>query len=781
MTVLLIAAATFWWSLPPKLFDQPLSAAIYDHSGQLLGARIADDGQWRFDTPARVPEKLATSVMQFEDKRFRWHPGVDPLAMARAVWLNLSSGSIRSGGSTLSMQVIRLARGNPARTFGEKALEAMLAIRLELRYSKDEILSLYTGHAPFGGNVVGMEAAAWRYFGHSPEHLSWAEAATLAVLPNSPALIHPGRGRKLLLAKRNRVLEGLHAAGTLDALEYQLALAEPLPGAPRALPRLAPHLLDTLAARDPNATHLNTTLDRAMQQSVTRIINNRAQAYAAQGVHNAAAIVVDNHSLQVRAYVGNSAADERQFDSERGHAVDVIQSPRSTGSLLKPFLFAAMVQDGALQPSSLVPDVPMHFTGFKPENFDRSYRGAVRARDALAQSLNVPAVYMLREYGLDRFYDLLRQMDMSTLTRAPDNYGLTLILGGAEGRLWDMAQMYANLARISESGRRRGALRYAHLRVQAADDQQLGAATAIGSGAAWLTLEALQEVSRPELDRNWKNFASSRKLAWKTGTSFGQRDGWAVGVTPRYTVGIWVGNASGEGRAGLTGAAMAAPVLFDVLNELDDGGWFAMPQVNLKQVRVCRDDGYLPSDSCETEDQWVPADAHFQTVSRFHRTVHLDAAQLWRVDSRCERVGAMVHKSWFVLPPAQEYFYRMRNAAYRRVPDYRPDCRKLVQAEAAQRPFEIVYPDSSSAIYIPDDFGGQRGRVVFEAVHRVDDATLYWHVDDGYAGVTRTFHKLALDLPAGEHRLTLVDDEGHRQTRRFTVLGKAGVAQHLPN
>ena len=768
---LLALLIAFALCLPRPLFEAPLSAAIYDRDGLLLGARIAADGQWRFAAPARVPHKLATAMVQFEDKRFYRHPGVDPLALARALHLNLRSGSVRSGGSTLSMQVIRLARGNPPRTLREKVIEALLALRLELRHGKDEILALYAAHAPYGGNVVGIEAAAWRYFGHAPERLSWSEAATLAVLPNSPALIHPGRGRALLLAKRDRVLAGLHARGDLEDLDYRLALAEPLPGAPKPLPRLAPHLLDTLAAGDVAADRVGTTLDRGLQQAVLRIVDQRALAYARQGVRNAAAIVVDNRSMQLRAYVGNSRGSSRD-DAEGGYAVDIVRRPRSTGSLLKPLLFAAMVQDGGLQPGSLVPDMPMHFTGFRPENFDRSYRGAVRAREALAQSLNVPAGWMLREYGIDRFYDVLRQFDMSTLTRQPDDYGLTLILGGAEGTLWDMAQMYANLARISQSSRRRGGVHLARLSVRTGEEPASGAVSAIGSGAAWLTLDALQEVSRPDLDRHWKNFNSTRKLAWKTGTSFGQRDGWAVGVTPRYTVAVWVGNASGEGRAGLTGAAMAAPVMFDVLNELDEGGWFDMPRNNLRQVQVCRDDGYLPSHGCQTEPQWVPADAHFQTVSRHHQTVLLDSAQLWRVDSRCERVSDMVRRSWFVLPPVQEHWYRMRNAGYRRLPAYRPDCARVLAADRSQRPFDIIYPDSSMAIYIPEDFGAQRGRVVFEAVHRESAAQLHWHVDDGYVGTTRDFHKLALDLPAGDHRLTLVDDGGFRQSRRFSVLAK---------
>ena len=778
---LLAAGLAFWRALPEPLFAQPRSVALYDSGGELLGARIADDGQWRFAAPGRVPDKLAAAMVAFEDKRFYAHPGVDPLALARALWLDLKHRHVVSGGSTLTMQLARLARGDPPRSLGEKALEAVLALRLELRYHKSEILTLYAANAPYGGNVVGVEAAARRYFGRAPQSLGWAEAATLAVLPNDPALINPGRGREHLRARRDALLQSLHRRGQIGEMELNLALREPLPEAPQALPRLASQLLDTLAAQAPQRSRFDTTLNRSLQAAVTHVVAQRAAGYATQGVYNAAALVIDNRSMEVLAYVGNSADPlEPGRDAERGYAVDVVQKPRSTGSILKPFLFAAMVQDGLILPDSLVPDVPMHIAGFRPENFDHGFRGAVRAREALAQSLNVPAVHMLREYGVDRFYDLLRGMGMSTLQREPDGYGLTLVLGGAEGRLWDIAGMYANLARIASSGAPRGSEHYTGLTVLRDAPAAAGSPAMLGAGAAWLTLDALQEVNRPELDQYWKSFSSARRLAWKTGTSYGLRDGWAVGTTPRYTIAVWVGNASGEGRAGLTGVAMAAPILFDILDRLDDGDWFATPGGDLRGIEVCRDDGYLPSHGCETEQQRVPLETHFQAVSQHHVVVHLDSGQHWQVRAGCEPVSAMVHRTWFVLPPGQEYYYRLRDAGYRVLPPFRADCQDPADT-AEQRPFDIVYPEPGTAVYIPTDLGGKRGRVVFEAVHRERDAVIYWHLDDRYVAQTQGFHKLPLDLPPGEHRLTLVDNNGYRQTRRFTVLGTDGEGKSGPS
>lgn len=763
--VLLAAAAWFWQALPAPLFAPPLSTALYARDGSLLAARIATDGQWRLAASATVPDPLAQALIAAEDQRFHRHPGVDPLALARALRLNLQRGRVVSGGSTLSMQVVRLARGNPPRTLPEKALEALLALRLELGHSKAEILALYAAHAPFGGNVVGLEAAAWRYFGRPPDQLSWAEAATLAVLPNSPGLIHPGRARARLEAKRNALLQRLVARGMLTAAQRELALSEPLPLAPKPLPQAAPHLLDTLAAQHPQQARLDSTLDPTLQREVSRLLAQRAALNARQRVGNAAALVIDNTTLEVLAYVGNRPLDGAPRD-EGGTAVDIIRRPRSTGSVLKPFLFTAAVQEGRIQPGTLIADVPVRYEGFRPENFDRGYRGAVPAAEALALSLNVPAVHLLRSYGQARFYDVLARLGMSTLFRAPDGYGLSLILGGAEGTLWDVASLYAQLARITTQGQPQKRSRYGALRVLKDETRVADRAADFGAGAAWLTLRALREVGRPGEESYWKSFSSALPLAWKTGTSYGLRDGWAVGVTPLHTIAVWVGNASGEGQAGLTGAGMAAPLLFDIAHRLGTRQGFVTPWQDLREITVCKDDGYLPSRGCETTTALIPLDAHFETVSPFHQTVQLDASERWRVDSRCEPVAAMVQKTFFVLPPAMEAYRRPQDARYRPLPRWRSDC----VPGPSNRAFDLLVPQAGVDVFIPTELGGRRSKLVLQAVHRDATSPLHWHLDGNYLASSQAPHQLALDLAPGEHTLVLVDGEGQRLQRRFTVL-----------
>ena len=665
----LALAVAFWFSLPVVLFAPVWSTVLLDRDGRLLSASIAPDGQWRFPGDGEVPTRFAAALVTGEDRRFFSHPGVDPAALVRAVASNIRAGRVVSGGSTLTMQVIRLSRPGRGRTIGEKVVEAILAFRLELRYSKPEILRLFASNAPFGGNVVGFEAASWRWFGREPRSLSWAECALLAVLPNSPGLVYPGRNRDILRAKRDRLLERLHEEGFIDAPTLRLALAESLPPQPFPLPRLAPHHLDRPRAapaargapRGPGSTtgaRFRTTLDYGLQRGVNDVLLRQAGPWKEIGIGAAAVLVLDVDTGAVLAYAGNIPV---QGEEPTGAQVDVVTSPRSTGSLLKPFLYASLVDDGELLPDQIVSDIPTRIGSFVPENFSKTYSGAVPASAALARSLNVPAVRMLRSYGVERFYNVLKGLGMTTLFRPAQDYGLTLILGGAEGTLWDLTGMYAGLARSAKAvpghSTRAGAFFAPHY-LAADRPPPASDSTAIGAGAAWLALKALLEVERPGEEGAWRDYLGSRRIAWKTGTSYGNRDAWAIGVTPRYAVGVWVGNATGEGRPDLRGSFAAAPVLFDVFGLLPDAGWFAMPAGALQEVTVCARSGMRAGPNCEeTRQVWAPPGADNAAVCGFCRLVHLDATGRYRASTLTEPVASLKTVRWFVLPPAMEWYY----------------------------------------------------------------------------------------------------------------------------
>ena len=390
--------------VPRTLFPVSYSTLLYSSEGNLLGARIAPDGQWRFPATDSLPDKFITCLTTYEDHYFFYHLGIDAAAILRAAYLNVRYHRVVSGGSTLTMQLARLARGNRDRTVYEKSIEMCWALFLETTHSKKEILNLYASHAPFGGNVVGIETAAWRYFGRSASDLSWAESATLAVLPNSPALIHPGRNRKQLKTKRDKLLHTLKERNIIDNTEYELSCMEPLPEAPVPLPNEAPHLLERLAAGTPGI-RITSSVQYSLQKQTQELVNRYAREYSSSNhIHNLAALIADVETGEILAYAGNATF---QADEKRGNQVDIITSPRSTGSILKPFLYAGMLHDGQILPSTLVSDVPLNINGFMPQNYNKTFNGAVPAHRAIERSLNVPLVRMLSQYNTGRFMTLL--------------------------------------------------------------------------------------------------------------------------------------------------------------------------------------------------------------------------------------------------------------------------------------------------------------------------------------------------------------------------------------
>jgi penicillin-binding protein 1C len=745
--------ALAFWLIPVASIDTSQSTVLFSDDGVLLGASLADDQQWRYPSSTPVPERYQLAALAFEDRRFRVHPGVDPIAIVRAALQNLRAGRVVSGASTLTMQTVRISRGSPPRTLTEKLIEAVLALRLEFATSKDEILSLYANNAPFGGNTVGIESAAWRYYGRASDSLSWSEAATLAVLPNSPSLIHPGRNRDLLQAKRDRVLRYLHQSGELSESDLSLALAEPLPAPPgsRAHRNLAPHLI----AR--SAGVVKTTLSHRLQANASDVVQRHHRRLADAGIHNLAVLVAEVETGRVLAYVGNVPGMR-----DHGGYVDIVRARRSTGSILKPFLYAALLEAGELTPDQVVPDFPMRFGGFAPENYDRNYRGALPASEALARSRNLPAVWMLKRYGVDRFYGDLRRWGVTTLHRPAADYGLTLILGGAEGTLWNLVSVYRKLAWAAAAGG--DTLPELHW-----SGQPQMVPSSISPAAAWLTVEALKGVWRPGALAGWEQFESPTNIAWKTGTSVGFRDGLALGITPQYVVGVWAGNSDGEGRPELTGHKAAAPVLFDLFALVQSENWFERPANGLDLVTLCAESGMRAGPHCtQTTVGWITTSASRSATCHHCQLIHCDVSCNERLTTACATLPEMHTETRFVLNPASEWFYRKEHPEYIPLPPWRQGCvPKSTDASMA-----LVTPASKSQIYVPLELSGERGRVVFEATHRDDDAVIHWHLDDNYLGSTTQIHQLNANPPAGAHRLTLVDGSGARVSRRFSVIDR---------
>ncbi len=764
---ILLLLILYYFSLPKKLFKEPTATVLESSEGKLLGAKIATDMQWRFPASEKVSEKFKTCILQYEDAYFYKHPGFNPVSISKALITNIKEGKTVRGGSTITQQVIRLSR-NKNRTYFEKLIELGLATRLELGYSKDEILNFYAANAPFGGNVVGLEAAAWRYFGQSADNLSWAENATLAVLPNAPGLIHIDKNREKLKAKRDFLLHKLYLRNKIDTLTYQLALQEALPNKTYAIPQISPHLLEK-ANIEHQGKRIKSSISFPLQQRANQIIEQHYHELINNHIHNIAAIVVEIPTRKILAYVGNTNTDKAHQKD-----VDVITKARSTGSILKPFLYTSALNSGIFTPQTLIPDIPTQINGYKPENFSLNYHGAVPAGKAIAKSLNIPAVHMLKQYGVDAFYQDLSKLKLTNISKGADHYGLSLILGGAEASLWNLSRAYATLgSSLNHYDQTQGKYYSDELQdLTYLDDESLDFGTLtdqyplFDAGSIYTCFKNLLEVNRPEGNENWEFYSDAKKIAWKTGTSFGYRDAWAIGLNSKYLIGVWVGNADGEGRPGLTGIKAAAPVLFDLFDLADDKTWFNPPFDELTEVNICSESGHLASDICpNTEVEWVPAKCVHTEMCPYHQLIHLDSNKQYQVNTSCEPIANIVHEAWFILPASQAYFYKKNHPNYRIPPPFRTNC---ISKSSQIMSFENNL--SYEEIYLPINEKELKNPLIIKVHHLKNDILLYWYVDGSFIKVSHNINELSIILDKGLHIINIIDENGNELSKRIKII-----------
>lgn len=754
--------------------DYPKSYAqlIFSEDGQLLNANLAEDEQWRFYPAIPVPEKLKAAILTFEDKRFYSHFGVDRYAIMRAIWQNVSNMKKVSGASTITMQLARLGRSNASRSIPEKLFEMLIAVRLEIAYSKDEILQLWASRAPYGSNVVGFEAASFRYFGRNPNDLSWAEAALLAILPNAPALIFPGRNSEILKSKRDRLLRKLMEEGYFDELTYQLSLDENLPdkfySMPKNLPHLSQHIEKLVGKSESN--RYEVSIDPQLQKHLVQLASKYQAQYKRQNVRNIALIVAETGSGKVLGYVGNAGNE-----TTPGVQVDVNQSLRSTGSLLKPFLYGAALSDGIIAPNELLVDLPVNYAGYSPKNYNNHYFGAVKASEALSRSLNVPMVRLLHKFGVDRFHRRLKEIGFKSLNKSPGHYGLSLILGGADATLFELTGMYASLGRVLIDYPRLSGLystdNYHTLRLNYIEpEQESYNEPPLTAGAVWYTFEAMRKLKRPVGEGKWQLYTSSRPIAWKTGTSYGFRDAWAIGLDPKYTVGVWVGNANGEPRDGLIGVYKAGPILFDVFRLLPKAdSWFPKPWDALTPIEVCQYSGKPAGQHCShTKTEYLPLHSDRSGACTYCKPVLVNHSLTERYYKQCAQ-GELLDTSWFVLPAGMEWFYKRTDSHYRPLPPLSDACR---QFSDKINPIQFVYPHAGTSLVIPVNLSGEKNEIVFQAVNRYTNVPLFWYLDKKFLAATENYHDIGIIPQKGWHTLLVEDIYGNRQSLRFQILEK---------
>ncbi|OFX88055.1 MAG: penicillin-binding protein 1C [Bacteroidetes bacterium GWF2_33_16] len=744
--------------LPNPLFNTDYSLIIKDESGKMLRVFLNKNEQWclPLEDSIPVPEKLKTAVITYEDQYFYWHPGVNPVSLVRAIYQNISEKRIVSGASTISMQVARL-RKRESRSYSQKIKEMFLALKINLYYSKDEILDLYLHHAPYGGNIIGYRTASKRYFDKDPRELSWGEAATLAVLPNAPGMVSPSANKKQLQIKRDQLLQKLFNKKVIDKETYDLALLEPLPDREYRFKIVAPHLSQTIKNSNPKGKIITTTIDFELQDYLEQVTKQYVAFQRRQGIKNGAVLVVETKTGKVKAYVGSQGF----FDAEGLGQVDGVMASRSSGSLLKPFLYALAIDEGIIIPQTLVKDVPSYFDAFSPNNADEKFNGIVTAKDALIRSLNVPAVRLLNTYGVYRFYSFLQNAGVSTLFRTAEDYGLPLIIGGAEINAWDISMLFRGMAN-------RGSFSPNYYLVADSVTVNDKSPQLISSGACYLTLEMLNELKRPGAEYYWDQYQNQKPLAWKTGTSYGHKDAWAVGVSPQWTIAVWIGNFDGEGNKNLSGPGSAGPLLFDVFNYLKGDPtqkWFEKIEMDFKEVCICKETGFLAGDYCDDKDTVeVPIYMNPLRLCPFHYNVFLDTEEKYAVCSYCWEPG--YHEKHYLLYPADvTYYLRLRGQIIEKIPEHNPLCDK----RSGINPLEFLYPTDSALIQIPRDFDGQYQKIISKIAHQTPTKNVFWYLDDFYLGSTKENHSKAIELSKGWHEIIVIDEDGYKDKVKVFV------------
>jgi penicillin-binding protein 1C len=742
-----------WFLIPPgELFPDTYSTLIFDKNDELLRFTLAEDDQYRAPyIDKALPEKYIQALVTWEDKRYFWHPGIDPIAMGRAFLSNLTSGRRVSGGSTIPMQVARLSAPK-SRTYFHKFQELFSALKVTLHYSKAEVLQLYASQVPMGGNIVGLSTAAYCYFEKPSSELTWSEACLFAILPNAPSMLNLSRQRPLLLKKRNRLLQRLFDQGHMDRATLELAQAEPLPDTQIRLPFKAPHFSEQ-ALKLNSGNMQPTTLDMSMQNMVDAISSIHHHNLNTRGIHNLSILVAETSTGAIRAYVGS----QNFFDDAYSGQVDGIQASRSTGSLLKPFLVAKALDRGPFTMRSQIQDVPTFFGTFSPQNASKTFSGMVTLDETLIRSLNIPSVRLLNTIGTSDMYEIFKDMGLRGLFRSADGYGLALILGGAEASLYELVQAYVDLGNLGKP---------VDLFIQQKERESIRERSFSG-GACYQVLMTLQNLKRPGSDYYWKNFSYQTPVSWKTGTSYGQKDAWAIGTTSEYTVGVWVGNFDGAGNVELGGAKSAGPILFDVINAISDPSGvapFEKPEMDLRFIETCKQSGYPPNSDCPDRVMTeVPMGSHQSGVCPYHKSFIVDEKTGRELCSQCWSGLKRMKQVLYIEPPAVQQVLRNIGHSFIVRPAHKADCEAIRSVEDLR----IIYPIHNVRVFVPRNFDGSYESIVLEAIHPKSDAHLFWLLDQDIIGETDSLHTLPVDLSAGEHYLTIMDEDGMSKTIRF--------------
>lgn len=750
-------------AFPLPVLDKQQAQVVVSKEGVPLW-RFADaEGVWRYPVQlTEVSPRYLEALLNYEDRWFYQHPGINPLALLRAAWLNLRYGRVVSGGSTLSMQVARLIDPH-SRTVAGKLKQIGRTLQLEWYYSKEQILTLYLNQAPFGGTLEGVAAASWAYLGKGPQQLTYAEAALLAVLPQAPSRLRPDRHPQRAEQARNKLLQRLQQQGIWPERVVQEAAAEPLYIAPREAPQLAPLLARRLSQRHKQPI-IRSTINIELQQRLEALLAGWKHRLPQKT--SAAILVVDHQTLEVVAYLGSLDFN----DAERFAHVDMVQAIRSPGSTVKPFLYGLALDQGLIHSASLLQDIPRTGMAYQPQNFNQAFTGAVTAEQALQASLNVPVVQLLSHYGAKHFTSRLRSAGWQLLFPSGSEPNLSLILGGTGTNLESLVAAYTSLARKGRLGR----LRYL-------PEQPLQERPLLSEGAAWIIRTLLQRYTAHEP-------LSLGKLAWKTGTSYGFRDAWSLGINQQYVIGVWLGRPDGTPVPNQLGVSSAMPLLRQVDQLLQHHASASVakasvPPASVSRQRICWPSGLREQDQqpemCRVRhlawllDNTAPPslDLPAQEMLWLNEQGLRVPANKFAVApiAECQAVRVVNYIGW---PAALEPWLDPAETRQQRLPSFDPRCVKQHSSAVATgaADLQINGLEQHERVYL---LAGQSQLTLrLELLGAVDSA--YWYLDGQYLGQTlaNAPQELHFTLP-GRHQLRVMDSQGKTVQRAFRVLRQA--------
>lgn len=731
--------------LPQEKLNPPSSTLVLDKDGNLLRAFLAPDDMWRLRvTDDEISPLLKQAVLTYEDRYFRYHPGVNPVAVARATIANVRAGKVVQGGSTITMQVARLIEPK-RRTFLSKIVETFRALQLETHYSKDEILNFYFNLAPYGGNIVGVGAASRVYFDKPPDKLSPGEAALLAAIPNSPNRHRPDIAGNDAEQARNRVIRLLQSENEISAELATLASGEPVPVQRFELPFEAPHLAEFLRSDNPQEERLYTTIDASLQDLAEAKLSEHLRPLSRQGINNGAVVIIDNRSKAVLALVGSQGF----FADSSSGQVNGALAPRSPGSALKPFVYAMALDKGLVSPRSLLNDVPVTYGGYSPVNYDDKYNGAVTVEDALVRSLNVPAINLAAKVGGEEVYSTLKRGGISTLNKPWAMYGLPIVLGGCEVNLLELTNLYSTFA----NG---GDYRPYHL---LADDTSSAHRALFEPATCFLVTEILSELRRPELPTVWDAAVNVPKVAWKTGTSLGKRDAWSIGYDPDFTIGVWIGNFNGKGNSSIVGAEVAAPVLFEIFEAIrstKSTNWFLQPN-SISHRQVCSISGMPATDRCASTTDEMYIDGVSPThPCTMHELILVDKKTHQRLCNHC-RTGHDYSEEVVTRWPTNIATWMGRNG-YRidPIPEHDPHCTQVAAGDAPV----IVSPTDNSEFRLSEDVRVEFQKILLDASVSNETQKIFWFLDRKLIFSGSPDEKFFIAPKPGVHQLICMDDAG---------------------